>query len=516
MTSRQEIVIIGGGASGLSVLFKLIDLKIDFDCMKPIKIILIEKQQNLGDGNAYQIDYHSNLLNTAAGLFSNIGDMNRFILNNQPAFLKWLRENFNTYQHFYPQLTLNEITTNSYLPRGLVGIYFRHLFKNYCTLAAQYNVSIEIYYQEAIDIHELNSTSFQIILKNNKKINGTKIILALGNFFHQPFNSINSKNYFNNPWPQPQLKDVLLKQDSVAIIGTKLSGLDGLNLLKINDFKGRIFLCSRTGFLPSVKNVHHHYQSKILTINSLKQLTENFQNYLRLEDFISLLKLELEFATKVKIKWKNLFKLKEFKLSWFNWQISMAKNLDTQWQSVLAALDEVVTSGWNYLSIEDKKIFYENYGFFWDTYRFSMPLETALMLSELEASGQLIICKNTKLISVTDNYFKLSGENCNNSRNHNHNFKTTSLINATGVNHNFRTITNLLIQNVIQKKLAIPNAFGGFTMNFETFSNNLHPNIYMLGNLTKGTHLFTNSFLICLNQAARVATTIFNEIRKTS
>lgn len=379
----EHIVIIGGGVSGLFTFCKLVDIKIDQDNLLPIQVTIIEKNECLGEGLAYKLDYDSHLLNTAAGLFSSMEDEN-FCLNNQPSFLKWIRQNIDTWASYYPNLNIEEINKNAYLPRGLVGIYLRNVVDFYFNHAIKYGVITTILHQEVVDLTRVNNEKWEVRLKDNKAISCDFAILALGGFFKDPFERLKKyKNYHSTTQSFKNKEKQLLKEESIGIIGTKLSAIDICNILMEFGYNGKIYMASRSGFLPSVKNVHYLYKPKILTMNCIRNLTGNFVKKLKLNDFINLLKSEIEFSSGKPINWNKIFSKKSFKLSWLKWQTALAEKENVLWSSVLASVDDVVIASWNLLSEKDRNLFKKDFAFFWDLYRFSMPLDIAYKLKNL-------------------------------------------------------------------------------------------------------------------------------------
>lgn len=509
---NQNLVIIGGGVSGIFTLCKLIDLKIDHDCFLPIHITLIEKNNALGEGMAYTNYHDSNLLNTAAGLLSNMGGQNKFCLNNQPSFLKWIRNNIPIWHQHYPALSVQNISKNNYLPRGMIGIYLRDILEYYIKIANHYEAHIDIIYDEAVDIEKYHDQHFKIILRNHDAIHCEKLVLALGGFLRTAFPFTEHPGYFTNPWPQNQNLTRLLSSKSIAIIGTKLSALDTLGILEKNNYKGKIFLLSRTGFLPTVKKNHYEYQPKIIHQYALHQLTHGYTRALRLNDFFNLIKCELEYAAGRAIHWHKILKARRFSLPWLRWQIQLANSSTSLWQSVLAAIDECIIIAWQNLQPEDKHKFMQSFAFFWDTYRFSMPVETAYQVWRLLTSKQLTICSDLNAVaSVNSKFFEFSAfDRCRNVVIHE---KVNALVNAAGINYNMNEVDSLLIKNLIRKQIVKPHPLGGFLLDSPHYNLLNYKNIYALGDLTKGSHFFTNSYLICSQQAACVASLIFSTLK---
>src|SRR3989338_6095594 len=468
---QHHVGIIGGGASGIFTLCSLLDLKIEEDNLLPLQITLIEKNNMLGEGMAYRGDYTSNLLNTAAGLFSGMNDDRDFPLKNQPSFLKWLRENHAIWRQHCPTLSPSDITKNAYLPRCLVGVYLRSITDFYSKIAHQYNTTIHFIQDEVEDIEaDLD---------------------------------------WQNAWPTQTHLAKILRCKTVGIMGTKLSALDTVGILTSHHYTGKIIMASRSGFLPSVKNMHHAYQPFLLTADTLMHLVKTSSGKLKLNDVINLVKAEMEYASHTAIDWDKLFSKKIFSLKWFQWQIKMAEDNSTLWNSVLASAREFFILSWHWLGRGGKIIFKKQYVFLWETYRFSMPLSTAYELMQLVKSERLSIVSFVVEPQIKQNRFQFSGVDCVNNKSAL--YEVDCLINATGINYDVNQIESTLIKNLLARGQLTANSFGGIMVDFNQLTVLNERRFFVTGDLTKGDRFFTNSYLVCSGQAAQVARSIIED-----
>ncbi|HLB56459.1 MAG TPA: FAD/NAD(P)-binding protein [Coxiellaceae bacterium] len=501
----KHVGIIGGGASGIFALCYLIDLKIEADDLLPLQITLIEKNEILGEGMAYRSDHQSNLLNTAAGLFSGMNDDQRPHLKNQPSFLKWVRENQDAWAAHCPTLMLSDITKNSYLPRCLVGIYLRHILHFYTDIARKYNTTIHFLLDEVQDINFDVELGWEIVLSYQKTLSFSHVILAIGGFLKNNFQHLHhADNYFNNPWPNKNNLKKILSCKTVGIIGTKLSALDTAGILRSHHYSGKIVMASRSGFLPSVKNVHHVYNPILLTTDTLHHL--NRHGDIKLNDVINLVKSEIEYASGKKIAWKKIEMKKRFSMSWLYWQINMAKNPAVLWQSVLASASDFFISAWHCLNPQEKLFFTKHFAQIWETYRFSMPLCTANEIVNLIQSEQLNLFSDVSHPEIHNKKIILKG--FDSFKKKFISIETDFLINATGINYDVNSISSSLLKNILQRGIAKANPYGGINVNFNSFAVSDFQTLYAIGDLTKGTQFFTNSYLVCSDQAATVAKSI--------
>jgi uncharacterized NAD(P)/FAD-binding protein YdhS len=507
---NNHVGIIGGGASGVFTVCNLIDRKIETDDLSPLHITLIEKKGVLGEGMAYRSDNNINLLNTAAGLFSEMDDNHDFCLKNQPSFLKWVRENHAAWASYCPEIKINDITKNSYLPRCLVGIYLRHILRFYTTISGKYNVVVDFVYDEAEDILEDNELNLCVVLSSKRTISFSHLVLALGGFLRKSFFEFNYlNNYIDNPWPNSDQLKKILKSKVVGIMGTKLSALDAVAILKSHDYRGKIIMASRSGFLPSVKNRHHVYKPLFLTIDTLKHLVQGSSGKIRLNDLMNLIRAEIEYASKKKIAWEKVLSIKKFSMSWFLWQIKMAKDETTLWQSVFAASGDFFVMAWRLLNDNDKTTFKNNFSFIWETYRFSMPLSIANQITDLIKNKQLIIMSDVVNSYIKNQQFQLAGFDCYQKKCLS--IKADYLIDATGINYDVHAIKSILLKNLLRRNMIEANPDGGIMVDFDRLTVLNQKNMYAMGDLTKGVRLFTNSYLVCSNQAAQIAASILSD-----
>lgn len=512
MLSRSHIGIIGGGASGVFALCHLIDKKMVEDDLSPLQITLIEKNVLLGEGMAYRGDYTSNVLNTAAGLLSGMDD-ERSALKNQPSFLQWVRDNYDQWSSYCPELKISDITKNAYLPRCLVGIYLRHLIHFYKNKAPKYHVLIRTITAEAEDMYCDASGIWQVILSDHQLFSFSRVILAIGGFLKKNFASLEQSDYFfENPWPTQEALQKILRCKTVGIMGTKLSALDTVSILTSHQFKGKIVMASRSGFLPSVKNLHHTYKPFLLTTDTLHYLSKKSDGYVKLNDVINLVKTEIDYAVEKKINWEKIILTKNnsFSMGWLLWQIKMAKNPSCLWQSVLAAAGDFFTHAWHLLSESDKHYFNHYFLPTWDIYRFSMPLTTATQVLSLIKHKKLHIISHVSDPIIQKKQFELSGIEC--VQKNSLSIRTDCLINATGINYDANTLGSPLLKNLLKRQLVNANSFGGIDVDFEKLT--VQKNVYVIGDLTKGTYFFTNSYLVCFHQAESIAQDILEEMRR--
>lgn len=387
----------------------------------------------------------------------------------------------------------------------------RHVLRFYTDIARKYNTTIHFMLDEAQDIVFNEEDGWKTILSYQKVLSFSHVILAVGGFLKNNFQHLQHEdNYLDNPWPNKKALEKILSCKTVGIIGTKLGALDAVGILKSHHYAGKIVMASRSGFLPSVKNVHHAYQPILLTKDTLSHLNRNRK--VTLNDVINLVKTEIEYAAQQKIAWQKIEAKKQFLMSWLYWQINMAKNPTVLWQSVLAAASDFFITAWHYLNHTDKLFFMKHYSWIWETYRFSMPLCTANEIVNLIQQEQLSLLSDIDKPEIDNKKIILKGFDTFKKK-----FISVEadfLINATGINYDVNTIESSLLKNILHRGIVKANPYGGIDVNFNSFAVFNFQTLYAIGDLTKGTQFFTNSYLVCGSQAASVAKSILADCKQ--
>ncbi|MCA1640132.1 MAG: FAD/NAD(P)-binding protein, partial [Acidobacteria bacterium] len=317
----KKFTIIGSGATGTLLAVNLIKNAGN----KPFEINLVEKNERIGRGVAYSAAQDFHLLNVPA--------------NKMGAFPDDI-------EHFYKWLTAKDYDffASDFVPRKFYGEYLRETF---CEALKNKNpnVSVNLIDDEAVDIL-VDETQAQVILNSGEILYSDKIILAFGNFppphpksENQSFTK--SEKYFQNPWSA----EILYKiepRDDVFVIGTGLTAIDTALTLHHKQHRGKIFLFSTRGLLPSVHELGYIYPS-----------------------------FEEELKTKTRIT--DLLKI-------VRQHIKKAEKQNSNWRAVIDSLRPHTQAIWLSLPVAEKRYFMQHLSRYWNVARHRMPPECAKIL----------------------------------------------------------------------------------------------------------------------------------------
>lgn len=332
---RLTIGVIGAGFSGTALAATLHQLS-----EAPLSIILFDKTNTFGLGDAYKTPFPFHLLNVRAR------DMSAF--EDQPAhFVNWLRAH--EYTHAY--LDKNANVEEQFVPRFLFGHYLKDLLHQ-IEIDATKKTSLHFEGSEVIDALDVGE-QIALVLKDGKKIKVDRVILALGNHSPPAFPFPVSPEFhcIANPWDytRPQ---AIAKQDDVLIVGTGLSMIDTVLTLHYQEHKGKIYALSRHGLVPLPHS------------NTLASYALNHQQ----------LPLNLRALTKD-----------------LRAQSKAHASSGGDWREIINALRIHIPAIWERSSLSDKKQFLRHVMPYWNVHRHRVHQKLADLLLQMMASQQLKI-----------------------------------------------------------------------------------------------------------------------------
>lgn len=229
VSSSDNIVVIGGGASGLAVILQLVKR---FRAGKPVRrIILIEKNDEAGPGLAYSPACTGTILNMPKAMMGLYPD-------NPNHFNEWKND---------PNLKL-------YPFRESYGDYLRAMWSQSVEEVRQMGGEISFIQDEVQDINRDDDGTFTLTLaKNAKTLFAKDVVLAVGNFTVTANPHLSElPGYFPSPWPTSRLRSIPADAP-VIILGSRLSAIDAANALVDGGHRGSITFMSRSGRLPKVQ-----------------------------------------------------------------------------------------------------------------------------------------------------------------------------------------------------------------------------------------------------------------------
>lgn len=431
MISTKKVLIIGGGFSGMMTAINLIKEEAD------VLITIINDTYEPSLGAAYSTTNFVHLLNVPAGKMSAFA-------NNPSDFIDWLKSK-EEYNHL-----ITDSIENEFIPRAIYGVYLAEIVEKYKS-----HPKINWINGTAYDIR-ITDEGYDVILKNNDCYSGNFLILASGNILpsNPPIKNetfYSSKNYFRNPWNDSFLNK-MNRNKPVLIIGTGLTMIDCVLSLKSIQFKEKIYAISPRGYIP-----RPHTKAEIYP---------DFYSEIKDQSLLAIFK-----AVRKHIK--------------------KAEDTGIPWQSVIDSLRPHVQEIWKSFSDKEKLQFISHVRHIWGVARHRLPQHIHSEIDDLIKTGQLEIIGGRINNIIETNENELNVEVLLRKQKSYKTIKASCAINCTGPQTNYNTIENELYQNLIQKKIILPDAnrLGiKATINYEILKSEstVHKNMYAIGSLLRG------------------------------
>lgn len=494
----NDIIIVGAGASSLSFLHALVNK------VKPYEhfnIIVIDKDRDYGCGNAYKDDVSTNLLNTKAGYITIDKD-------RKSDFFNWLKNNEINWRSDFPSLEFNE---DSYLPRPLFGAYMRDKFDTLIKDSLSKNVRISTIKGEVIDVKKISNLKYTTHLSCGLELKSNIVVLATGTSFLTKDVCKLNENIFNSPYPLKKRVDQIKKDDSVLIIGARLSAIDTIVALKESGHKGKITIHSRSCTFPCVRGTQNRYSNKFLNINYIEQnnIKVNFENLKILFDkeMNNYLKenSNIEFSNEsFDIKNCVVNNFKDYLIT----ELEMALK-PRPWQAILYDTNSILSYIWNMLSEDERKIFMRHHLSYAMAMRVSIPSVNAQKLIDYLEKGELEFTSGSCVVVTNESEIKcaLNGDEQ----------VFDKVIYATGSPRDLTSSDSILFKNLNESEITRNNEYGGISVcknTFQILMHNGHVNegFFALGEITNGTHLFNSALDIIVSHSSRCSELVLRKL----
>ncbi|TWU73587.1 hypothetical protein ED733_004917 [Metarhizium rileyi] len=468
-SSRPDIVIVGGGASGLSVLLQLIERVKDGKQIRDV--VLLERSAIPGPGLPYS--------NSCAGTIINMHSDSMGLYFDKPLdFTRW-RKN---------------LADGSFPSRETYGQYLEATMCQAIQQARCVGLNICVLHQEANEIDRLYDDTLLLTLGNGLRLISSCVILALGNFTSAcNAHLLDLPGFFPSPWPLSQFES-LPKDAPVLVVGSRLSAVDIASYLSDKGHEGTITFMSRSGRLPKVQGGSSPYSRRYALHDLARQAEASPEE--SLFQLMSGLTDELSHATDGDWSWlvDNKPPLKQLQDD-----IRAVQNDQVRWQEVLRGTAPLMEKYWNSLSPKGQQLFMTKFNSAWMRFRHGMPMQNAQKL--------LKMLQQSRLRVVTGSYVSWDGI-----------FKaetslglieTPYVIEATGQECRLDRIRSPLLQSALRKQLLKPHPVGGIDVDFDTLCAS--PGIYAIGSLTRGTHFYVSAIDRVAAHAARISCAITQE-----
>lgn len=345
----MRIALIGGGFSAISLLLELVRQA------SSAQLIVIEKENEIGQGVAYGTSYPWHLLNVRANKMGASVD-------EPEGFYSWLIDNEATWRQADPAFASIVIHEDAFLPRKLYRLYLAATLDKIKALAKEQGNTVEFIHAAATDLNELDGGRLEVVLAGRGSVIVDKVIITAG---VPPIKALpfaeSSWRYEPNIWKcdRARLSEQISRTNEssqVFIIGTGLTMVDMVTSLDQLGYRGKIIAFSRHGILPDTQTEH-----QLAFVDGVESIVK--------ED-------------------RLLFKFQKFRKQLL--EIGDVRQL-------VDALRPHVVEMWQRLSLKDRRRFLKHLFSYWNKYRHRMAPQSARLLEKLREQKRLQILHGTIL-----------------------------------------------------------------------------------------------------------------------
>lgn len=497
---KITIAIVGGGSVGVAYFTQLINEAVSQGLSRHLEVLIFESQKTSGPGYAYQADFECNLLNTRADAMSAVADDKRH-------FIRWLDEHGVDQAIDFPETIIDD---HAFLPRSLFGRYLAHQYEQAMALARANGIKVTPVTSTVTDLISLSDRRPCIDTESGVAYVADRVVLSMGNLPSTSFTQLNDiAGFVRNPYPTRDMVRNIPATASVCVLGTGLSAIDTVLSLVEAGHQGKIVMASRNGRLPSVRGTFNHPHTLThLTRVHIDDFCRANGGLLKLHDVFTMLRREIEEVTGASIDLKHIMNLNAGVLEYINSEIVQADNAERIWQSVIYSTNSIIDYVWHRLSRDEKHVFQKTFGSLWSSYRVSVPVKNAHKLHALLKADRILVLGGVSQVTYNE-AAKVFETRIDDRRNA---FRTVIeseyVINATGYSVQVEKSAVPLVVNLLRRRLAEPNEFGGFELDFDTgelvgSAGKTWPNVSVLGSLASGTYFWTNAMDVNVRLARR-------------
>ncbi|WP_339529642.1 FAD/NAD(P)-binding protein [Pseudomonas mucidolens] len=514
---KIKIAIVGGGSVGIAYFTQLINEAVRQGLSRHLEVLIFESQKTLGPGYAYQTDFECNLLNTRADAMSAVADDKRH-------FIRWLEQHGADQAVDFPETIIDD---HAFLPRSLFGRYLAHQYEQTMALARANGIQVTPITSTVTDLISLSDQRPCIDTENGVAYVADRVVLSMGNLPSTSFTQLHdTAGFVRTPYPTRAMVRDIPPTASVCVLGTGLSAIDSVLSLVDSGHQGKIVMASRNGRLPSVRGTFNRPHTLThLTREKIDNFCHANGGLLKLHDVFTMLLREIEDATGTSINLKNIMNSGAGVLEYITSEIVQADNAERLWQSVIYSTNSIIDYVWHRLSRDDKQIFQNTFGSLWSSYRVSVPVKNAHKLQALLKADRILVLGGVSQVTYNEatKVFETRIDDRQNA------FRTVIeseyVINATGYSVQVEKSDVPLVLNLLRRKLAIPNEFGGFELDFNTgelvgSAGKTWSNVSVLGSLASGTYFWTNAMDVNVRLARRqvedVLSSLLDSVQYTS
>lgn len=463
-----DIAIIGGGCSGALTAVNLVDQYLRSETSTPVSLALIDDSDQIARGIAYGTTCGEHLLNvSASGMSAYVRDPGHFVA--------WLMRRV---PGSIPQ---------SFAARMVYGDYLTELLEQAKSGCAGDRVSLTVMRQRALAI-ESNGNRAQIKLSSGRTVVASFVVLALGNFppqnnhFASGLDEKARTRFHENPW-DAAIAQAVLPDDDVMLIGTGLTMIDVVLMLKSNGHRGHIHAISRHGYLPQP-----HFDLQRLA-------REKPTSYL---------------PSQLPASLTGIFRV-------LRQSAKMAEaEAPGNWRCVMTELRAITASVWRQLTLEDRCRFLRHIRQLWEVHRHRVAPEIAEQVKSWRNSGVLTVAAE-RVVELSGTAGGLAVVTRPRGQSKTKRTVVQHVIECTGPKTDFRTMRDPLIMQMRSSGLIRPDELGlgasvddnGALLGSDGVASGI---LYSIASLRKGTLWETTAVPEIRRQAGELSELLMGKI----
>ncbi|GMU00404.1 FAD/NAD(P)-binding protein [Corallococcus caeni] len=363
MNSRQDIIIIGAGASGTLLAACLLR-----GARSPLRVALVERGERLGRGVAYSTTSARHLLNVPAGRMS-------AWVEDPEHFLRWLR------------VEAPDTPPSAFAERRRYGQYLESVLKESAARAAP-GVQLETPRDEVTAVVD-TADGVKVSLASGATLEARSVVLALGNALPADLRVPDgglyaSPRYHRSPWMDGALEGIGAGE-SVLLVGTALTMVDTVLSLGERGHQGTVHALSRHGLLP---HPHRAHGAK----------TPAAAEPLRIRELLRSVRREMDRCRDAETASPSAEDVVPFSTLRIRDVLhAMRQEVDAQtaagadWRAAVDALRPVTTPLWQRLSEPERRRFLRHLRAYWEVHRHRMAPEIHDALDAWRREGRLVL-----------------------------------------------------------------------------------------------------------------------------
>ncbi|MCE9672223.1 FAD-dependent oxidoreductase [Myxococcus stipitatus] len=412
-----DVAIIGGGASGTLLAIHLLR-----HARAPLRVLLVERGEQVGRGLAYSTKNPCHLLNVPASRMGAFTD-------DPEHFLRWLRRH------------APDTAPGAFVPREHFGRYLQELLRETADTAPA-GARLEVLRADVVAARE-EPRGVRLTLADGEERLARFAVLVPGNAppadLRVPDGGLyDGPRYVRSPWAEGALEHIAAR-DAVLFIGTGLTMVDTVLSLRARGHEGPLHALSRHGLLP-----HRHLETPVVPASRevMRALREEGLDptapgdggaaSVRLRPLVRLLRREAREAAR----------------------------RGADWRAVVDALRPVSIPLWQGLPLPERRRFLRHLRACWEVHRHRMAPGVADEVERLRDAGRL------RLHAGRVRGFQWDGEDVvvtlqpRGAGGRESRLRVRHVVNCTGPESSMGARAHPLLRDLVDAGLARPDALG--------------------------------------------------------